>query len=79
MVFWFCLLSEGVRGVCSPGAQVVEHEHLVRLRDAELPGQAGALDARPRARARAAVVARYHDVLRFTLHKHNIILLIIQM
>ena len=50
-----------------PGAQVVEHEHLVRLGHAQLPGQARALDARPRARARAAVVPRDHDVLGLAL------------
>jgi hypothetical protein len=38
-------------------AQVVQHQHLLRLRQAELPGHARVLDARQRRRAGAAVVA----------------------
>lgn len=54
-----------------PGAEIVEHQHLVSLRNAQLPGQAGALDARPRAGPGAAVVARDHDVLRLALETPN--------
>ena len=44
-------------------AQVVEHEHLLRLGQAELPRHAGVLEARQRRRAGAAVVAGdEHDV-----------------
>ena len=44
-------------------AQVVEHEHLLRLGQAELPRHAGMLQARQRRRARAAVVAGdEHDI-----------------
>jgi hypothetical protein len=39
-----------------PVAQLVQHEHLLRLGEAELPGQAGVLQAGERRRARAAVV-----------------------
>ncbi len=48
-------------------AQVVQDERLVRFGDAQFPGQAGVLDARPTAGARTAVVARNGDVLRFAL------------
>ena len=44
-------------------AQVVEHQHLLRLGQAELPGNAGVLDRGQRRRAGAAVVAGdQHDV-----------------
>ena len=39
-------------------AQAVEHQHLLRLGQAELPGHAAVLDRRQRRGARAAVVAR---------------------
>ena len=42
-------------------AQVVLHEHLVRLGEPELPGHAGVLDRGERRRARAAVVTRDQD------------------
>ncbi len=42
-------------------AQAVDHEHLLGLGQAELPGHAGVLDARQRRRARAAVVAGNQD------------------
>ncbi len=46
-----------------PPAQVVHHQHLVRLGQAQLPGDAGVLDRRLRAGAGAAVVpADQHDV-----------------
>ena len=46
-----------------PVAQPVEHERLLGLGEAELPRAAGVLEARQRARAGAAVVARdEHDV-----------------
>ena len=48
-------------------AQPVEHERLVRLRQPELPRQAGVLDARPRRRAGAAVAAANRDVIRLGL------------
>ena len=41
-----------------PAAEVVHHEHLVGLGEAEFPGQAGVHDRGLRARPRAAVVAR---------------------
>ena len=44
-------------------AQVVHHQHLLRLGEAELPRDAGVLDRRERRRAGAAVVAAdQHDV-----------------
>ena len=48
-------------------AQVVEHQRLVRFGDAQLPRQAGVLDARERRRARAAGVAGNEDVVGITL------------
>mmetsp|Transcript_4366 Transcript_4366/g.6154 ORF Transcript_4366/g.6154 Transcript_4366/m.6154 type:complete len:1101 (-) Transcript_4366:1586-4888(-) len=47
--------------------QVVQHQRLLRLGHAQLPGQAGALHARPGRRARAAVVPRDHNVVRLGL------------
>ena len=44
-------------------AQVVRDQHLLRLGDAELPGQAGVLERRGRRRAGAAVVPGDHDVV----------------
>ena len=44
-------------------AQVVRDEHLLRLGDAELPGQSGVLERRRRRRAGAAVVSGDHDVV----------------
>ena len=44
-------------------AQVVEHQRLVRLSDAQFPGNAGVLDARQRGSACAAVVAGDEDVV----------------
>ena len=41
-----------------PAAEVVHHEHLVGLREAEFPGQSGVHDRGLRARPRATVVAR---------------------
>ncbi len=51
--------------VCSTdaAAQVVQHERLVRFGDAELPRQAGVLDARERRGAGAAGVAGNQDVV----------------
>eukprot|EP00962_Isochrysis_galbana_P006459 scaffold1734_cov113-Isochrysis_galbana.AAC.26 len=48
-------------------AQPVEHEGLVRLGEAELPGQPGVLDARPRGGAGAAIAPRDDDVVRLGL------------
>ena len=48
-------------------AQVVGDERLLRLREAELPGQARGLDPGPPRRARAAVVAGDEDVVRLAL------------
>ena len=48
-------------------AQVVQHERLVRFGDAELPRQAGVLDARERRSAGAAGVAGNEDVIGKTL------------
>jgi hypothetical protein len=42
-------------------AQVVQHQHLVRLGQPQLPRDAGVLDAGERRRARAAVVAADQD------------------
>ena len=39
-------------------AQIVEHQHLLRFGQAQLPGDAGMLDRGQRAGAGAAVVAR---------------------
>mmetsp|Transcript_43738 Transcript_43738/g.106159 ORF Transcript_43738/g.106159 Transcript_43738/m.106159 type:complete len:663 (-) Transcript_43738:1140-3128(-) len=50
-----------------PRAKLVEDERLVRLGEAELPRQARVLDPRPRCRARAAVAAGDHDVVRLAL------------
>mmetsp|Transcript_29811 Transcript_29811/g.51463 ORF Transcript_29811/g.51463 Transcript_29811/m.51463 type:complete len:1285 (+) Transcript_29811:323-4177(+) len=47
--------------------QVVQHQRLLRLGHAQLPGQARALHARPGRRARAAVVPRDHNVVRLGL------------
>ncbi len=44
-------------------AEVVQHQRLVRFGDAELPRQAGVLDARERRGARAAGVAGDQDVV----------------
>ena len=44
-------------------AQVVQHERLLRLGEADLPGDAGALDRRERRGAGAAVVAGDQDVV----------------
>ena len=44
-------------------AQVVHHQRLVRFGDAQLPRQAGVLDARERRSARAAAVAGDQDVV----------------
>ena len=49
------------------GTQVVHGEHLVRLGDSQFPGEASVLDARPAGRSSAAIVARYGDVLSFSL------------
>ena len=44
-------------------AQLVEDEHLLRLRQSELPRKPGVLEAGERRRTRAAVVARdQHDI-----------------
>ena len=46
-----------------PAAQIVHHQHLVRLGQAQFPGNAGVLDRSLRAGAGAAVVtADQHDV-----------------
>ena len=50
-----------------PGAEIIEDQGLVRLGHAQLPRQAGALDARPAAGARASVVSRDGQVLRLGL------------
>ena len=44
-------------------AQVVQHQGLVRLGEADLPGEARVLDRGDRARAGSAVVARDRDVV----------------
>ena len=44
-------------------AQAVQHQRLLRLGEAELPGRAGVLDRRQRRSAGAAVVAGDHDVV----------------
>ncbi|AJX01694.1 hypothetical protein BM45_3124 [Burkholderia mallei] len=44
-------------------AQAVQHERLLRLGEAELPRRTRVLDRRQRRSARAAVVARDHDVI----------------
>ena len=44
-------------------AQVVHHQRLVRLGDAQFPRQAGVLDARERRRAGAAGIAGDQDVI----------------
>ncbi len=43
------------------GAQVVQHEHLVRLREAQLPRRSGVLDRRQRRGTRSAVVTGDRD------------------
>ena len=48
-------------------AQIVQHQRLVRFGHAELPRQAGVLDARQRRRAGAAGIAGDQDVVRVRL------------
>ena len=50
-----------------PAAQVVEHQRLLRLGQAQLPGDAGVLDRSQRAGPGAAVVARDQDDVGFPL------------
>ena len=48
-------------------AQAVEHQGLLRLGQAQLPGRAGVLDAAPGRRARAAVMAGDHHMVGLAL------------